>query len=146
MRRVAATGHGGFGWLLWSPVSALGLLAAPARAQTPRWTFSAGYELLRIPDETFPAGINADIALRLWNLVSELSPRRETLLRALFTDHPRPYAEVARSCGIPPGGIGPTRARALAQLRDKLEQHGFRPGRRPCTSSTLRPLSATIQE
>jgi len=90
--------------------------------------------------------INADITRRLWNLVSELSPRRQTLLRALFADHPRPYAEVARSCEIPPGGIGPTRARALAQLRDKLEQHGFRPGRRPCTSSTLRPLSATIQE
>jgi len=90
--------------------------------------------------------INADVTRRLWDLVSELSPRRQTLLRALFTDHPRPYAEVARSCEIPPGGIGPTRARALAQLRDKLEQHGFRPGRRPCTSSTLRPLSATIQE
>jgi RNA polymerase sigma factor (sigma-70 family) len=70
--------------------------------------------------------INADITRRLWNLVSELSPRRQTLLRALFADHPRPYAEVARSCEIPPGGIGPTRARALAQLRDKLEQHGFR--------------------
>jgi RNA polymerase sigma factor (sigma-70 family) len=69
--------------------------------------------------------INADIALRLWNLVSELSPRRETLLRALFTDHPRPYAEVARSCGIPPGGIGPTRARALAQLRDRLNSTVF---------------------
>jgi RNA polymerase sigma factor (sigma-70 family) len=64
--------------------------------------------------------IDADITRRLWNLVSELSPRRQTLLRALFTDHPRPYAEVARSCGIPPGGIGPTRARALAQLRDKV--------------------------
>jgi RNA polymerase sigma factor (sigma-70 family) len=90
--------------------------------------------------------INADIIRRLWNLVSELSPRRQALLRALFTDHLRSYAEVARSCDIPPGGIGPTRARALAQLRDKLEQDGFRPGRRPCTSSTLRPLSATIQE
>lgn len=64
--------------------------------------------------------IDADITRRLWNLVSELSPRRQTLLRALFTDHPRTYAEVARSCGIPPGGIGPTRARALAQLRDKV--------------------------
>ena len=49
--------------------------AAPARAQTPRWTFSAGYELLRIPDETFPAGINADIAVpidRTWSVMGEI--------------------------------------------------------------------------
>ena len=66
--------------------------------------------------------IDADTARTLWNLVEELSPRQRTLLRALFTDHPRPYAEVARSTGIPSGAIGPTRARALAQLRRRLEQ------------------------
>jgi hypothetical protein len=42
------------------------------------------------------------------------------LVRMLFTDHPRSYAEVAETAGIPPGGIGPTRARALRQLRDRL--------------------------
>jgi RNA polymerase sigma factor (sigma-70 family) len=71
--------------------------------------------------------IDADTTRTLWNFVSELSPRRQTLVRALFTDHPRPYAEVARLVGIPPGGIGPTRARALAQLRNRLEQHGIGP-------------------
>ncbi|MGH3719118.1 MAG: RNA polymerase sigma factor [Pseudonocardiaceae bacterium] len=69
--------------------------------------------------------IEADAARTLWSLVEELSPRQRTLLRALFTDHPRPYAEVARSAGIPPGAIGPTRARALRQLRDRLDQHGL---------------------
>jgi RNA polymerase sigma factor (sigma-70 family) len=72
--------------------------------------------------------IDADTTRTLWNFVSELSPRQQALLRALFTAHPQPYAEVARITGIPPGGIGPTRARALAQLRDKLEQHGVGPG------------------
>jgi RNA polymerase sigma factor (sigma-70 family) len=66
--------------------------------------------------------IEADTARTLWNLVEELSPRQRTLLRALFTDHPRPYTEISRTTGIPPGAIGPTRARALAKLRGSLEQ------------------------
>ncbi|MBV8542115.1 MAG: sigma-70 family RNA polymerase sigma factor [Pseudonocardiales bacterium] len=69
--------------------------------------------------------IEADDARTLWSLVEELSPRQRTLLRVLFTDHPRPYAEVARTAGIPPGAIGPTRARALRQLRDRLTEHGL---------------------
>ena len=67
--------------------------------------------------------IDADTAQRLWNLVAELSPRRKTLLQALFTDSPHSYAEVARTAGIPLGAIGPTRARALQQLRDKINEH-----------------------
>ena len=71
--------------------------------------------------------IGADTASRLWKLVSELPPRRRALLRALFTDNPRPYAEIARVAGIPPGAIGPTRARALRQLRGSLKGHGLGP-------------------
>jgi RNA polymerase sigma factor (sigma-70 family) len=67
--------------------------------------------------------IDADTARMLWNLIAELSPRRQTLLQALFTDSSRSYAEVARTAGIPPGAIGPTRARALQQLRDKFNEH-----------------------
>jgi hypothetical protein len=48
------------------------------------------------------------------------------LLRELFFDSPRPYSEVARNTGIPAGGIGPTRARALAQLRRRLDEHGLK--------------------
>ena len=71
--------------------------------------------------------IEAHAARTLWRLVEELSPRQRTLLRALVIDHPRPYAEVARTAGIPPGAIGPTRARALQQLRDRLNEHGLGP-------------------
>jgi len=67
--------------------------------------------------------VDADTVRILRKLVGELSPRRRTLLRALFTDNPHPYAEIARATGIPSGGIGPTRARALQQLRDKLNEH-----------------------
>jgi RNA polymerase sigma factor (sigma-70 family) len=66
--------------------------------------------------------IDADTARMLWELVEELPPRRRAVLRALFSDQPRPYAELSRLTGIPAGGIGPTRARALRALRDKLEE------------------------
>lgn len=67
--------------------------------------------------------IDADTSRRLWKLVAELSPRRQTLLRTLFANNPQSYAEVAHATGIPPGGIGPTRARALQQLRRWLNEH-----------------------
>ncbi len=67
--------------------------------------------------------VDADIARTLRMLVDELSPRQRIVLRALFTDNPRTYAEVARAAGIKPGSIGPTRGRALQQLRDKLNEH-----------------------
>lgn len=69
--------------------------------------------------------IDADTARTLWNLVAELPPRRRTLIRTLFADTPHPYAQIARTTGIPPGGIGPTRARALQQLRQRLDEHGL---------------------
>jgi RNA polymerase sigma factor (sigma-70 family) len=71
--------------------------------------------------------IDADTTRTLWKIVAELPPRRRTLLQALFTDHPRPYGEVARTAGIPQGAIGPTRARALRQLRVRLNDRGLGP-------------------
>ncbi|MGH3710750.1 MAG: RNA polymerase sigma factor, partial [Pseudonocardiaceae bacterium] len=72
--------------------------------------------------------IDADTARTLRKLVAELSPRRQALVWLLFTDNPLSYAEVARTAGIPPGGIGPTRARALRQLRQKLTEYELGPG------------------
>jgi RNA polymerase sigma factor (sigma-70 family) len=66
--------------------------------------------------------VDADTAQQLWSLVATLPPRRQTLIRELFGNNPRPYDEVARSTGIPAGGIGPTRARALTQLRRRLDE------------------------
>jgi RNA polymerase sigma factor (sigma-70 family) len=75
--------------------------------------------------------IDANTTRTLWKLIDELSPRRRALLRMLFTDNPCSYAKVARITGIPPGGIGPTRARALRQLRDKLDQREREPSASP---------------
>jgi RNA polymerase sigma factor (sigma-70 family) len=65
--------------------------------------------------------IDAHTTRALLKLVDELSPLRRTLIRMLFTEEPCSYREIARIAGIPLGGIGPTRARALRQLRDKLD-------------------------
>jgi RNA polymerase sigma factor (sigma-70 family) len=63
----------------------------------------------------------------LRDLVTDLPPRQRTLIQALFTTNPRSYAEVARTTGIPIGSIGPTRARALEQLRRSLNKHKPKP-------------------
>lgn len=65
--------------------------------------------------------VDAETTQTLHMLVAELPPRRRKLLRALFTDHPPSYAELSRATGIPLGSIGPTRNRALHQLRQMLE-------------------------
>ena len=69
--------------------------------------------------------LDADTAQAVQNLVAELPPRRRILLRALFTDSPRPYTEVAHITGLPIGSIGPTRARALEQLRRTADERGL---------------------
>jgi RNA polymerase sigma factor (sigma-70 family) len=66
--------------------------------------------------------IEIDAARRLWGFVNELSPRQRSLLRALFTDQPRPYVTIAHTTGIPLGAIGPTRRRALTQLQGRLQE------------------------
>lgn len=55
-------------------------------------------------------------ALRL--AFAELSEQCQRLLSMLFSDPPVPYAEVSAVMEMPVGGIGPSRQRCLAKLRD----------------------------
>lgn len=71
--------------------------------------------------------IDAHSTRILHTLIDGLAPRQRTLIRMLFAEDPCSYDTVARSTGIPHGGIGPTRARALRQLRDKIDQHELGP-------------------
>jgi RNA polymerase sigma factor (sigma-70 family) len=71
--------------------------------------------------------IEASITEMLRDLIDELPPVRRNLIRMLFADNPCSYAEIAHVAGIPLGGIGPTRARALRQLRDKIDEHELEP-------------------
>ena len=71
-----------------------------------------------------------DEARDLWAAVAELSPRHRRLLVALFREELDSYNDVATRCAMPIGSIGPTRARALSRLRDKLAERGWQPADR----------------
>lgn len=66
------------------------------------------------------APIGSQRAMRLWRAFGELSARCRRLLRILIASPPPNYAEVAAALGMPVGSIGPTRARCLRQLRQRL--------------------------
>jgi RNA polymerase sigma factor (sigma-70 family) len=71
--------------------------------------------------------IDAHTTRTLQKFIDDLSPRQRSLIRILFIDGRCSYAEVARIAGIPLGGIGPTRARALRQLRSKIDENEVGP-------------------
>lgn len=60
--------------------------------------------------------IEGDAARRVREAVAALPPGRRKLIDVLFDDTRLSYAQVAQRVGMPVGGIGPTRARALRQL------------------------------
>ena len=78
----------------------------------------------------------------LRDALAELPEGRRELLLMLLTDPPLAYEEISRRLGIPIGSIGPTRARAFAQLREHraLRHLGPEPtGDRADRDDTTRP-------
>lgn len=71
--------------------------------------------------------VEADTTRALGSLIAQLPPTRRILLRALFADDAGSYTDVAQTVGIPVGSIGPSRARALQQLRWMLAERGLGP-------------------
>jgi RNA polymerase sigma factor (sigma-70 family) len=63
----------------------------------------------------------------LWQAAERLPARQAALLRALFTDEERSYAEISSSLAIPIGAIGPVRQRALRRLAQLLQEAGTPP-------------------
>ena len=63
----------------------------------------------------------------LRDALDELPAARRDLLLLLLTDPPIPYEEISARLGIPIGSIGPTRARALDQLRRTRALRGLGP-------------------
>lgn len=84
-----------------------------------------------VGDSADPAGgvegrvIDADTARAIRSLVEELPPRWRSLVTALYIGVPLSYSEITEDLGIPSGSIGPTRARALRQLRCMIEERGL---------------------
>jgi RNA polymerase sigma factor (sigma-70 family) len=69
--------------------------------------------------------LDDEMAAALHDALDELPPRWRDLLWALACSDGAGYAWVAESTGIPIGSIGPTRQRALAQLRAVLTARGL---------------------
>jgi RNA polymerase sigma factor (sigma-70 family) len=66
------------------------------------------------------AVIRSEVRRRVSSATDTLSGRPRVVIDALFSECPGGYAEVARDTGIPIGSIGPTRIRALGNLRRSL--------------------------
>jgi len=75
------------------------------------------------------AALVADRNRQLWEAFAELTGRCQDLLRTVVTGgsdgEPLPYQEASAALGIPVGGIGPTRMRCLAVLREALGRRGI---------------------
>ncbi len=62
-----------------------------------------------------------ELAARTIDGIRQLDPRCRALLSALYIqDPPRSYQQISQSHGIPLGSIGPTRARCLEKLRERV--------------------------
>jgi RNA polymerase sigma factor (sigma-70 family) len=60
-------------------------------------------------------------------VIDELSPRCQQMIRMLFFENPaRPYEEIAKQLGLATGSIGFIRGRCLKRMRQALENRGFR--------------------
>jgi RNA polymerase sigma factor (sigma-70 family) len=57
--------------------------------------------------------------------VEHLEGRRRRLIDALFYDETDHYADIAERIEMPVGSIGPTRARTLRDLRERLVEAGY---------------------
>src|SRR4051794_28968479 len=69
--------------------------------------------------------LDTETAEEVRAVVAELPTRSRTIIQAMFADETRPYAEISQRTGIPVGSLGPTRARALHQLRRMLAKRGL---------------------
>jgi RNA polymerase sigma factor (sigma-70 family) len=74
------------------------------------------------PDENL---LDAERRLALVEALAELKPAHRELLLLMLTDPPLSYQQIGERLGMPHGSIGPTRARALAELRKTSALRGF---------------------
>lgn len=73
--------------------------------------------------------LRSEAARAVREAVAALPRRNRILVECLYFSSQSDYASAARETGIPLGGVGPTRARVLVVLRDRLARHGHGPAR-----------------
>jgi RNA polymerase sigma factor (sigma-70 family) len=109
------------GWLATTARRECLVLLRRGRRTLPLDQFDVASDERDQPDRIVEAASERDMvraALR------RLPHHQERLLRALMAGPQPSYREVARTLGIPHGSIGPTRRRALSQLRRDLAAAG----------------------
>lgn len=79
----------------------------------------AGFAQLATEDQEI--GLEDDERTALCRGFRALSQDAQHLLSLVFAEDPMPYAEIAEQLDRPVGSLGPTRARALRQLRANYE-------------------------
>jgi RNA polymerase sigma factor (sigma-70 family) len=86
-----------------------------------------GTATFEVAEETDPGeALVEDLrAHALREAMLELPEKRRELLLLLLADPPVSYDEISARLGIPKGSIGPTRARALDQLRESRALRGW---------------------
>jgi RNA polymerase sigma factor (sigma-70 family) len=103
-------------------------LATTARRESLHVLRMAGRQVLTgddfdvLPDSAAPVSpdrglIRSEQARFVTDLVGKLPVRSQLLLRLLSADSPLSYRDISEALSMPIGSIGPTRARALEQLR-----------------------------
>lgn len=85
-----------------------------------------------LPDPTPIRPVDHAIVAQEWEtlvseLIQQLPTRSQVLLRLLSADSPLSYRDISEALDMPVGSIGPTRARALDQLRRLVIKAGVRP-------------------
>lgn len=104
----------------------LRLLAARGRVRPVDPQDDAGLDA--VAEDTTDTGVlDAERAQVLREALAELPEARRALLLLLLADPPVAYDEISRLLGMPIGSIGPTRARALDQLRRTRALRGLGP-------------------
>jgi RNA polymerase sigma factor (sigma-70 family) len=82
-----------------------------------------------VPTVSAPEGqsISVERQRTVNRLVEQLPVRHQILLRLLSSDSPLTYVDISEALSMPIGSIGPTRARALARLRQLALAAGIDP-------------------
>ncbi|HEX2499623.1 MAG: RNA polymerase sigma factor [Actinomycetes bacterium] len=114
---------------LHNPAGLAGWLTTTARREALRRCKENRRELPASDSLSEPAGPDPGLDERLisderrrvlWESVRRLPERCQKLLRIVAFEHRPHVADVAVVLGIPAGGVGPTRGRCLAKLRNLL--------------------------
>jgi RNA polymerase sigma factor (sigma-70 family) len=93
---------------------------------------ATGHDFDVLPDPVPAPPPDRGVATQEWGLmvsglVEQLPVRSQVLLRLLSADSPLSYRDISEALDMPIGSIGPTRARALEQLRRLAVKAGIKP-------------------